>query len=166
MYYEMFERLCSEKKVRPADVSRATGISTATLTSWKKGTYTPKIDKLQAIADYFEVPLETITGKTQNFEIISKFITAKPDPAQLVKTEEILQGIMQSIRDTIPEGTPVYYENETTAKEAQEMYEDADLRALYHMKKKMDPEKFAAHMKWMKELYRLEHPEEFPEDNE
>ena len=47
MYYENFERLCREREVTPSQVSRGTDISTATLTSWKKGKYTPKQDKLQ-----------------------------------------------------------------------------------------------------------------------
>ena len=51
MYYENFERLCNLNNVIPGTVSKATGISTATLTSWKQGKYTPKQDKLQKIAD-------------------------------------------------------------------------------------------------------------------
>ena len=50
-----------------------------------------------------------------------------------------------------------YYED---AKMAQEMFEDADMRSLFHMKKNMDADKFQAHMRMMKDLYRLEHPEE------
>lgn len=53
-----------------------------------------------------------------------------------------------------------YYLNEETAKLAQEMFEDPDQRALHHMKKNMDPEKFRAHMDMMKRMYRLEHPED------
>ena len=64
MYYENFEKLCQINSVKPSHVSKATGISTATLTSWKKGTYTPKQDKLQLIADYFQVSVDYImTGK-------------------------------------------------------------------------------------------------------
>ena len=50
-----------------------------------------------------------------------------------------------------------YYQD---AKMAQEMLEDPDMRSLFHMKKNMDKEKFQAHMRMMKDLYRLEHPEE------
>lgn len=50
-----------------------------------------------------------------------------------------------------------YYED---AEMAQEMFEDADMRSLFHMKKNMDADKFQAHMRMMKDLYRLEHPEE------
>ena len=62
MYYERFAELCKERHVTPADVSRGTGIATATLTSWKKGRYTPKQDKLQKIADYFGVPITYFTA--------------------------------------------------------------------------------------------------------
>lgn len=61
MYYETFERLCNTRGLKPIDVSRGTGISTATLTSWKKGKYTPKSDKLKLIADFFNVSLEFMT---------------------------------------------------------------------------------------------------------
>ena len=57
MYYEIFEKLCKNNGTNPSRVSKATGISTATLTSWKKGDYTPKSDKLQKIADHFGVSL-------------------------------------------------------------------------------------------------------------
>lgn len=50
-----------------------------------------------------------------------------------------------------------YYED---ARLAQEMFEDPDMRALFHIKRNMDEDKFQAHIRMMKELYRLEHPEE------
>lgn len=66
MYYENFERLCKERNVTPSQVSRSTGIATSTLTNWKKGNYTPKMEKLQKIADYFSVPVDFLTGR--NFD--------------------------------------------------------------------------------------------------
>lgn len=70
MYYENFEKLCNDNKTNPSRVSKATGISTATLTSWKKGVYTPKQDKLQLIADYFNVTVDYLmTGKESEFSI-------------------------------------------------------------------------------------------------
>ena len=64
MGYDIFEMLCKEKGVKPIHVSRATGISTSTLSSWKTGKYTPKADKLSMIAAYFDVSLEFLQGKT------------------------------------------------------------------------------------------------------
>lgn len=62
MYYEKFDKLCKDWKITPAEVSRRTGIASSTLTNWKKGNYTPKMDKLQLIADFFGVPLTYITS--------------------------------------------------------------------------------------------------------
>lgn len=59
--YELFEKLLNERGVKAADVHRGTGIATSTLTEWKKGKYEPKTDKLQKIADYFNVPLTYFT---------------------------------------------------------------------------------------------------------
>lgn len=55
-----------------------------------------------------------------------------------------------------PEDTPGYYLNPETAAIAQEMYEDPDMRSLFDMKRNMPPERFAAHMKFMKDLYESE----------
>ena len=51
-----------------------------------------------------------------------------------------------------------YYLNEDTAKLAQEMYEDPDMRSLFDMKRKMPADRFSAHVKFMKELYEKENP--------
>lgn len=62
--YEIFEQLLNEYGVTAYRVSKETGITTATLTSWKQGKYTPKREKLQKIADYFGVSLEYLmTGQ-------------------------------------------------------------------------------------------------------
>lgn len=55
--YEKFEKLLEERGVTAYEVSKSTGIATTTLSAWKKGEYTPKIDKLCKIANYFEIPV-------------------------------------------------------------------------------------------------------------
>ena len=66
MYYETFEKLCNLKGIKPGRVSKETGISTATLTSWKQGKYTPKQDKLSLIADYFDVSVDYLMTGEEN----------------------------------------------------------------------------------------------------
>lgn len=62
--YSIFESLLKDKNITAYRVSKATGIATSTLTNWKNGVYTPKVDKLKKIADYFGVSLEyLVTGK-------------------------------------------------------------------------------------------------------
>ena len=54
------------------------------------------------------------------------------------------------------EATSGYYLNDETAKLAQEMFEDEDMRSLFDMKRNMPPERFKAHMEFMKNLYNQE----------
>ena len=56
--YEKYAKLREEKGVTDYEVSKNTGVSTATLTSWKQGKYTPKLGKITQIADYFGVGVE------------------------------------------------------------------------------------------------------------
>ena len=64
MYYETYETIRNEKGLKDSDVCRLTGIKSPTMTDWKKGRYTPKMDKLQKIADALNVSLDRIlTGQ-------------------------------------------------------------------------------------------------------
>lgn len=56
--YQKYVELKNALNVTDYAVSKATGISTATLTNWKQGRYNPKVDKLKILADYFGVSIE------------------------------------------------------------------------------------------------------------
>ena len=115
--YEVYCKLRDLRGVKDADVVRATGITKSTFSDWKSGRSEPKKEKLQKIADFFDVSLDYLmTGEEQNG----------------------------------------YYLNEETAKLAQEMFEDEDMRSLFDMKRNMPPERFKAHMEFMKSLYKQE----------
>lgn len=58
------------------------------------------------------------------------------------------------------EASDGYYLNPETAKQAQEMFEDPDMRSLFHMKRNMDPDVFKVHIDAIKQLYKLEHPDD------
>jgi len=101
--YQVFVNLLTERNVTAYKVAKATGISTATITNWKKGKYVPKDEKLQKIADYFEVSLEYLkTGEQRD-----------------------------------------YYINEETAKMAQEILENRELRLLFDAARDAGPEKLS-----------------------
>lgn len=55
--YEKFERLCNERHVTAYQVSNASSVATSTISMWKQGKYVPKIDKIQKIANFFDVPV-------------------------------------------------------------------------------------------------------------
>lgn len=112
MYYETYEAIRNEKGLKDSDVCRMTGIKSPTMTDWKKGRYTPKMDKLQKIADALDVSLDRIlTG--QDVE------------------KESVEGMK-------------YYFNDETARLAEEMYKNDDLRMLADNTRKMSPEDIKA----------------------
>jgi transcriptional regulator with XRE-family HTH domain len=53
--YSKFEELLNEKGVTAYAVAKATGIPSSTFSDWKSGKSKPKIEKLQKIADFFNV---------------------------------------------------------------------------------------------------------------
>lgn len=56
--YKKFQKLLNASDKTPYQVSKDTGISTATLSNWKNGNYNPKVDKLKILADYFGVTVD------------------------------------------------------------------------------------------------------------
>jgi repressor LexA len=95
MGYKIFEELCKKNGVKPFHVSKATGIKTSTLTAWKKGTYTPKADKLQQIADFFGVSFEYLTtGSDPTVYMV------KPDVVRVPVLGRVAAGIpLKAITD-------------------------------------------------------------------
>ena len=99
--YEIFEKLLKERGITAYRVSKETGVTTATLTSWKQGKYTPKTANMQKIADYFGVSLSYLmTGKEED-EQTPQEPQLKPKDKKdieeiLASTEELLQqdGLM------------------------------------------------------------------------
>ncbi len=60
--YEIFEALLAERGVTAYQVAKATGISTGSLSDWKNGRSSPKVEKLQKIAAYFGVSMDELLG--------------------------------------------------------------------------------------------------------
>ena len=101
--YEIFERLCEEKGVTAYRVCKSTGITTATISNWKAGRYTPKQEKMQKIADYFGVSLEYLmTGKDVDKK--ESKLTSK-DERDISKTVNALMEKLES-----NDGAPLFFE--------------------------------------------------------
>lgn len=66
--YKIFEKLSKSRNVTPYFVSKETGVAYSTLSAWKKGSYHPKDDKLEIIADYFDVPLAYLKGTQKDLQ--------------------------------------------------------------------------------------------------
>lgn len=89
---------------------------------------------------------------------ISKWKNSTPNPERLKKLADYFGVSVEYLMTG--EETNGYYLNEETAKLAQEMFEDEDMRSLFDMKRNMPPERFKAHIDLMKALYNQENGEE------
>lgn len=63
--YERFVQLLQENNVTTYKVAKETGIGQSSFSDWKTGRATPKTDKLQKVADYFNVSLDYLTGNSE-----------------------------------------------------------------------------------------------------
>jgi Helix-turn-helix. len=64
--YEIYCKLRDAKSLKDSDVSRGAEVTKSTFSDWKTGRSVPKNDKLQKIADYFEVSLDYLTTGQEN----------------------------------------------------------------------------------------------------
>ena len=81
MSYVNFEQLLAERGTTTYKVAKDTGISNSTFSDWKSGRSTPKLDKMQKIAAYFQVSLEQLMG--EDFLCVKDFESAPRKAASL-----------------------------------------------------------------------------------
>ena len=75
--YERFAQLLKARGITPHTISKATGITSATFSSWKQGIYTPKLEKMQKIAEFLGVSVDYLMGRTETPNPTN--IVAKPE---------------------------------------------------------------------------------------
>lgn len=83
--YEVFEKLLKRDGIKAADFSRATGISEATISTWKKRNAI-STKHLKTVAEYFKVPLNVFFGIPENSQLFE--LTAQ-DTALLVMFKDL-----------------------------------------------------------------------------
>lgn len=115
--YKFFEALLKERGVTAYQVSKATGISTGSLTDWKKGRSQPKVDKLQKIADFFGVSVDyLLNGETEK-------------PAVPKDDEPDVKETLSDMAKRAAQGALLMYDGEPLDAETQRAFE-ASLRVV------------------------------------
>ena len=102
--YSICEELLQKYGVSTYKVSKDTGIAQSVFSSWKNGISTPKQDKMQIIADYFNVSIEYLmTGKEKEGGETYYFNEETKKIAQKVFENKNLRMLMDSAQDATPE---------------------------------------------------------------
>lgn len=66
MFYDIYVRLCKEKGVSPSRAAEENGINKSNVSNWKNNGYTPRGEALEQLADYFEVSVDYLLGKSDS----------------------------------------------------------------------------------------------------
>ena len=111
--------------------------------------------RLRDEAGYKDADVARETGITKSTFSDWKNGRSCPKDEKLRKIAKLF-GVSADYLKTGEEPQAVYYLDSETARAAQEMYQDPDMRSLFDMKRKMPADRFAAHIKFMKELYEKE----------
>lgn len=138
--YENYCKLRDQKGFKDADVAKATGITKSTFSDWKSGRSNPKNEKLQKIADFFNVSVDYLmTGKEEPKEKAPE-LTAR-DERDIAKD---LNNIMEKLSSG--EAGPASFDGEPLSPEAAELFRDELEIALRRLKlinkEKYTPKKY------------------------
>lgn len=69
-YFEILK----ERKITVKQVSDATGIPQTTMSSWRSGVRKPKLDAIETIANYLDVPVDYLLGKESENAVDEKLL--------------------------------------------------------------------------------------------
>ncbi len=89
---ELIFNLISSKKLSIAEVAKSTKISPVLFTQWKAGRQKPSTEALSKLADYFNVSVDYLLGRTENKETVSteNLFKTKKAPESLSDDEQEL----------------------------------------------------------------------------
>lgn len=124
------KKLRTEHNLTQEELASKLKISRSTLGMYETGKREPDFETLEVIADFFNVDMNFLLGKTV------------------------------SENDEFYKSKPQYYLDNETAAIAQEIFENPDMKSLFDMSRKMSPEKLKAHLQLMKMLFDAENGSE------
>ena len=118
--YDVFLELLSKNKVSTYKVAKATGISQNTFSDWKSGRSTPKLDKLQKIADYFNVPVNVFFEPEQ-----------KEIPAPQESEDDIAVELEEMMKKLESDGTLMFDGNPASPEAVRSIRTDLEMGLRY-----------------------------------
>jgi transcriptional regulator with XRE-family HTH domain len=92
-FWNIFFDLCREKGKAPNTVAKELGISSASITWWKKGERNPSQRTLKAIADYFGISVSYLLGyevQEKNNDTLSDIVVRMRRDIKFFETVKLL----------------------------------------------------------------------------
>lgn len=98
---ELIFNLISSKKLSIAEVAKATEISPVLFTQWKAGRQKPSTEALSKLADYFNVSVDYLLGRTDDPTPISSLHIPETVANVPLAFSDGLEGLSQESLDDI-----------------------------------------------------------------
>ena len=108
--YSVFEKLLKDRGITAYKVAKDTGVTTATLSSWKTGRYEPKPEKLKIIADYFGVSVDYLMTGEEKERDKYYLNDETAEIAQALFKNRDLRVLFDAARDASPEDLKTTYD--------------------------------------------------------
>lgn len=122
---EIIKDLCTEKNITIAFLERKINLGNGTIRRWEKSS--PSADKLQKIADYFNVSTDYLLGRTNTKTTKEIELTAKEKKDIAKEVNELIKGMNNDNPITFNGDELDDNTKELLKKSLQNVYETADL---------------------------------------
>ncbi len=98
-----FNRYLARSKSKQIDIARAVGVSSGTISDWKIGRAYPRMDKVQALADYFGIQKSDL--------VEDAYVTKETVSGKEQKLLDLFHNVPEEYRDGVLELIEVYTRN-------------------------------------------------------
>ncbi len=151
-----------EKKFNQEELAKALNVSKSTVGMWEIGKRLPGPEKYEEIADYFNVDMDYLYGRTDirkkyHYDSAGNEYVLNTIPTTCVRESSTPYG-EHFVKGTDRETGKEYYLNIETAATAQEIFEND--RVLFDVYRSTDKERLIAYAKKLKALRDMEEGEE------
>lgn len=103
VFFKRMKTLCEERKMNLTELSKATGIPRTTLNDWQFKS--PRSDKVIIIADFFDVSIDYLFGRTNNRSAhknsLSPNIVRLIQKAEQLKLSDKTTNLLSAMMDTM-----------------------------------------------------------------
>lgn len=97
MFKDIFNQLLQKRNITAYKLSQDTGVTQGMISYWKKGERIPSAEYLVVVANYFDVSVDYLLGRTDNPSPLSKTASPQPEVSYSVAGQAELNQIFLSL---------------------------------------------------------------------
>lgn len=101
IFHERFLELIEARGVTAYKLSKETGLSQALISQWKNGKQIPTADKLLIVAEYFNVSMDYLMGRTDRPELHIQNVETEKGTAELHVSKPLTPEEIEQFREML-----------------------------------------------------------------